>query len=719
MEGQPGTIMIVDDSPEDLRLLSQILQAHGYKVRPMIRANLALQSMKLQPPDILLLDVRMPGIDGYSLCEELKAHENTCDIPIIFISALNDPEDKVHGFQLGGVDFITKPFHSEEVIARISTHYALRQQRRQLQHELQERQRAEEALRENQRFITRITEMIPMFVYVYDLHKHIFLYSNRSIQSIFGVSEETIEQSPDFLSSRVHLDDRPRLLAHIQQLRTATNSRVFECTYRLQHADNQWRWIQQYNMVFTQLDDGTPSEIIGTAMDITEQYQIDRMLHQQQQALAILRERERLTRELHDTIGQVLSAVNTQSQAAYDLICRGRPDVATPFLSSIIDMTKETQIDVREFIIGTHISMDLNLASHQPRLIAALNEHCVQLKHLYEFTIDLHASEEISSLALSPIVEVQLLRIIQEALTNICKHAQVSSAEVELLLSDETLHIVIKDYGKGFDMQVANGTSKSSHFGLQSMRGRAEEIGGTLVIDSELEKGTMVSITVPLYEQDRQQELTMRVLLVDDNQPFLQGLQAMLESRSVNVVGTANDGKQALEQARALQPDVILMDIEMPTMNGIEATRHISQELPDTQIIMFSISEENEHLFEAIRSGAQGYLTKDTNADSLYEMLVELSYGEVVFSRGLAKRLLREFSDTSFSSSITPSILTPRQHEILTCVAKGMTYQQVANTLYCSEATVKYHMGTIIRKLHLKNRDDAIAFARHHHMHSS
>jgi sigma-B regulation protein RsbU (phosphoserine phosphatase) len=126
--------MIVDDTPANLQLLSKILSERGYRVRPVPRGSMALSAAKVEPPDLVLLDIRMPEMDGYTVCERLRADERTRDTPIIFISALDATEDKVRAFHVGGVDYVTKPFQVEEVLARVETHLALRR----LQSELQE-----------------------------------------------------------------------------------------------------------------------------------------------------------------------------------------------------------------------------------------------------------------------------------------------------------------------------------------------------------------------------------------------------------------------------------------------------------------------------------------------------------------------------------------------------------------------------------------------------
>jgi DNA-binding NarL/FixJ family response regulator len=210
----------------------------------------------------------------------------------------------------------------------------------------------------------------------------------------------------------------------------------------------------------------------------------------------------------------------------------------------------------------------------------------------------------------------------------------------------------------------------------------------------------------------------MKVLLVDDHPLFLEGLQNLLLSRGIEVVGTAGDGLEALEKARALHPDVILMDVQMPRCDGLAATRLIKVEMPEVKIVMLTVCEEDEDLFEAIKSGASGYLLKSLDAREFFELLSGLAQGEAPLSPGLAARILEEFAHQANGIEATPQVgeedtrgLTPRQMGILILVARGLTYKRVGATLCLSERTVKYHMGEILGKLHLENRTQVIAWA--------
>ncbi len=232
----------------------------------------------------------------------------------------------------------------------------------------------------------------------------------------------------------------------------------------------------------------------------------------------------------------------------------------------------------------------------------------------------------------------------------------------------------------------------------------------------------------------------MRALIADDHPLFAKGLADLLRARGIQVLGTAKDGLEALQMARETRPDVVLMDISMPRCNGLAATRLIKAELLGTKIVVVTVSEDDKDVFEAVKSGASGYVLKDVDADALMKMLSDLEKGEAAFSPGLTAKILAEFTrldaelnardggraedpapggrgagvkrPTGSDLSIdTESVLMPRQMQVLRLIASGMSYKEVGAALFISERTVKYHMKQILDQLHLQNRSQVLAYA--------
>lgn len=209
----------------------------------------------------------------------------------------------------------------------------------------------------------------------------------------------------------------------------------------------------------------------------------------------------------------------------------------------------------------------------------------------------------------------------------------------------------------------------------------------------------------------------MQLLLVDDHPLFVDGLKDLLARRGMTVVGVAHDGLAALHLARTLQPDVILMDIQMPGCDGLTATRLIKAELPATRIVMLTMSADDEHLFEAIKSGACGYLLKTLNTDEFMDLLQSLAAGESPLAPGLAQKLLQEFSQQPPAPQAAGGEdklagLSPRQLQILKLAAQGLTYKEIGAAIGLTERGIKYHMAEIVQHLHLHNRAEVLAYAR-------
>lgn len=208
--------------------------------------------------------------------------------------------------------------------------------------------------------------------------------------------------------------------------------------------------------------------------------------------------------------------------------------------------------------------------------------------------------------------------------------------------------------------------------------------------------------------------MSMRVLLVDDHALFRDGIASLLTAWGIEVVGQASDGLEAMEKVRLLQPDLVLMDVKMPRCNGLEATRIISGEMPLVKIVMLTISDDEQDLFEAIKAGAQGYLLKNLRGEEFVEMLAGISRNEPPLSPTLASKILAEFARKSVKTAapvLPKEELSEREREVLRLLAQGQTNKDIAGDLCVSENTVRYHIKNILAKLHLRNRAQAAAYA--------
>ncbi|WP_181391761.1 response regulator [Methanospirillum lacunae] len=291
--GDPAQILVVDDSPGSLKLLTDILSKPGYLVRPAPSGRLALRSVDVEIPDLILLDVIMPDLDGYEVCRQLKGNPNTVSIPVIFISSLEEPADRVKGFDAGGVDFITKPFQSEEILARIHTHLSLYRLQKQMQaqnvlleEQIQERKKNEEELKRYHKNLEemvreRTDELDQFFSLTLDLlciltRDGKFIRLNPAWESDLGYPLQDI-LSHKYLDF-VHPDDLEQTL---EMGKRAVSGRITSFVNRYRHRDGSYRWLE-----WSSIPSG--NRIFASARDITERKNVENSLHYARKKLNLL-----------------------------------------------------------------------------------------------------------------------------------------------------------------------------------------------------------------------------------------------------------------------------------------------------------------------------------------------------------------------------------------------------------------------------------------------
>ena len=206
----------------------------------------------------------------------------------------------------------------------------------------------------------------------------------------------------------------------------------------------------------------------------------------------------------------------------------------------------------------------------------------------------------------------------------------------------------------------------------------------------------------------------MRIVLVDDQPLVRNGIASLLRSHGHDVVGEASDGQEAIEVVRRAAPDLVLMDLRMPVLDGLSATRLLRTEHPDLKIVVLTVSDDERDLVEAVKSGAYGYLLKDLEAEQFFEAIDAVAHGESVIPSQLARHLWSEFGRLATRqpepAEAAADALTEREWEVLRLVAAGHTNREVANRLVVTENTVKFHMRGILDKLHLRNRTEVAAW---------
>ena len=207
-------------------------------------------------------------------------------------------------------------------------------------------------------------------------------------------------------------------------------------------------------------------------------------------------------------------------------------------------------------------------------------------------------------------------------------------------------------------------------------------------------------------------EEIIRVAVVDDQRLFTKGLSGLLEMLpGVEVVGVAYNGEEAVALCSEEEPDVVLMDISMPKMDGISATREIKDLLPQTAVVILTGHEEDEHVFEGIKAGAQGYLLKDSDPEDLSRAIHTVYAGNTIIAPDLAQKMLNTFEGGRLGETRLAPPLTERELEVIRALSRGMSDRQIAQSLGISEKTVRNHTSNIYRKLHIFDRTQAVIYA--------
>ena len=209
----------------------------------------------------------------------------------------------------------------------------------------------------------------------------------------------------------------------------------------------------------------------------------------------------------------------------------------------------------------------------------------------------------------------------------------------------------------------------------------------------------------------------MRILIADDHALFRDGLRSLLTASGHEVIAEAKNGREAVQLAKQNRPELVLMDLSMPELDGLAATKLLTADLPEMKVIILTASDDDANLFEAIKSGAQGYLLKNLEADDFFSMLDKASRGEPALTPALARKLLQEFAKqpepaAARATGEDPDALTSREREVLELMVEGVTSnRRLAKRLGLSENTVKFHVRNILDKLHVHNRAQVVAYA--------
>ncbi|MDP1511519.1 hybrid sensor histidine kinase/response regulator transcription factor [Paenibacillus sp. CMAA1739] len=432
------------------------------------------------------------------------------------------------------------------------------------------------------------------------------------------------------------------------------------------------------------------NEIIRNQKLVLEQYlsQIER--------ITLLEERDRLSKDLHDTMGHSYTSIIMGLEIL-------RTELATKDgeqkIDSLLQLARNSMEEVRAYL-------------HQidsPQESLPLTVTLQQLAEEFQKHAKVNVRTRIigEEYIVSKQAKMALYRCLQESLTNAVRHGQSTEIIVSLHFEPQQTRLDVQDNGRGVD-------EWKDGFGLTAMKERATQLQGRVTVYSEKGEGTFISCVLPRLVQLSDERI--RLCIVDDHSFIRDSLHTILDGQEdLQVVGVAEDGEQAVELCRSLNPDLILMDLEMPNQDGIRATQIIKETWPDIRVLILSTFQDTERAKEIMRSGADGYLLKSIESRELAETIRLVYRGGTVIDQDLFHKMWDDNDEEESVGSRSDGNeygLTKRELEVLNLLSQGNRYKTISSKLYLSNGTVRNYASTLYDKLGVNNREEAVQKAR-------
>ncbi|HDR7610618.1 TPA: hybrid sensor histidine kinase/response regulator transcription factor [Bacillus mycoides] len=432
------------------------------------------------------------------------------------------------------------------------------------------------------------------------------------------------------------------------------------------------------------------SETIRNQKHVLEQYvsQVER--------ITLLEERDRLSKDLHDTMGHSYTSIIMGMET---LRMELKSKEGEQQLDSLLQLARNSMEEVRLYLHQLDLSQEsLPLAVTLQQLTEEFKKHAKVNVRTRIIGEEYMASKQ---------SKMTLYRSLQESLTNAVRHGHSTEIIVSLHFEPQQIRLDVQDNGCGVE-------EWKDGFGLTAMKERVSQSQGRVIVYSKKGEGTLISCVLPKQAQLSNKQI--RLCIVDDHSFIRESLHTILDGQEdLQVVGMAEDGERAVELCERLKPDVVLMDLEMPNLDGIHATKMIKEKWPGIRVLILSTFQNTERAKEIIRNGADGYLLKSIDSRELAESIRLVYRGGTMINHDLFHRMWEENEETgSFESRSDGKEygLTKRELEILELLSQGSRYKTIASKLYLSNGTVRNYASNLYEKLGVKNREEAVQKAK-------
>jgi PAS domain S-box-containing protein len=642
---ETGVILIVDDTPTNLEVLFDFLANTGFTVLVAEDGESAIDRAEYAPPDLILLDVVMPGIDGFETCRRLKANDLTKKIPVIFMTALSDTVDKVRGLNLGAVDYVTKPLQHEEVLARIKLHLhlgrltkRLQEQNLRLEQEIQERQRSEQKLKEQAALLDITTDAIV----VQDLSNQI-LFWNKGAEHLYGwTAEEALGKNAIQLLYRypsAELDDNHQMLTEcglwqgeLRQITKEGKAIIIA---------SRWTLVRDEN--------GHPKSILTVNTDITEKKQLEAQFLRAQRMESLGTLASGIAHDLNNALTPIMMTVQLLETKLLDEQSQEWLSILETNVKRGADLVKQV-LSFSRGLEGQHTSLEVK------QLIAEIEQIA---KQTFSRAIEVHTDIPTENLWNISGDATQL----HQVLMNLCVNARDAMPDGGILgISASNLLIdahyarmnldakvgpyvvvTVSDTGIGIPKEIVDKIfepffttkelGKGTGLGLSTVIGIVKSHGGFVNVYSEVGKGTQFKVYLPVNHagktdcvQARQHELPPGhgelILVVDDEDSIREITQTSLETYGYRVL-VASEGIEAiaLYTQHKEEISVVLIDMMMPSMDGPTTIRVLQKINPQVKIIGVSGLVSNHKMIELVGNSVTTFLPKPYTSNELLKQL--------------------------------------------------------------------------------------------------
>ncbi len=642
-----STLLIVDDNPENLGVLESFFSEYRCKVVIATSGESALKRLNHVVPDIILLDVILPGINGFETCEIIKEKEEYSDIPVVFMSALTETEDKTQGFKVGAVDFITKPLNKDEVLTRVNTHLTIAKQRIVLEAAVQEKN--QELINSNNLFrqISDNIEDVFWIGEVTDCESYTLLFVSKAFETIWQRTPEEVCQDSSIWINALYPDDKERIAIAFTDFVTGNSD--FDEEYRIVRPDETVRTVFVKGTIVHKMPNGI-IRITGIVKDITESKQLQEQIAQSRKMDAI----GRLAGGVAHDFNNLLSGIMGATQILQKRITNKKE---SDLLHMILKATNRAADLTSKLLTFGRKNVNINIHMNVENILS-------ETISMMERTIDKKNSITLNNTCKNPICKGDSTAL-QNAIINLIinsSHAMPSGGRIQLssknvtldqlfcaqslfgILPGDYIDIEVKDEGVGIPHEyidrvfepffTTKNEGEGTGLGLASVFATITNCKGAIELYSKEGVGTSFHLYLPVQdgtvEQNIQSDIynvTFKgtILLVDDDELIRVTCQDLLEDMGFDVV-SCDLGSEAIDifKANTHKFDLIITDLNMPQMSGDELFYALKKYDPEVKVILSSGLIDDRKIKLLLENGLAGYIQKPFLNDSLKRIIAQI-----------------------------------------------------------------------------------------------